>query len=266
MKNNKNLPLQIKQFYKERIHRIESYKNIDDWQSTNHKWMIHAFENNYMYNFDWLGRPIIQMPSEIVCIQELIWQVQPDLIIETGIAHGGSLILSASMLALLDYCDAVSTKRSLDLSKNNRLVVGIDIDIRKHNREMINEHPLSNKIKVLEGSSVDKNVVNEIDVISRNFKKILVFLDSNHTHDHVLEELNCYTKFVSKGSYCVVFDTIIDDLPKNFFNNRPWDPGNSPKSALKEFLTKNNNFEIDFNLSDKLLTTASPLGFLKRVN
>ena len=267
MNNKKDiLPEKVSSFYNARNKRILSYKNNDDWQKVNYNWMIHAFENKYMYNFDWLGRPIIQMPSEMIAIQELIWQLRPDLIIETGIAHGGSLMLSASMLALIDYCDAIANNTTINPKQNNRLVIGVDVDVRSHNREMINKHPLSNKIKIFEGSSIDKKILSDICKISSKFKRVLVFLDSNHTHDHVLQELNNYSGFVSKDSYCVVFDTIIEDLPKNFFPDRPWDKGNSPKSAINEFLKYNKEFQIDYQLSDKLLNTASPLGFLKRVS
>ena len=175
-------------------------------------------------------------------------------------------MLSASMLSLIDYCEAIENNKIIDPKQKGRLVVGVDIDVRDHNKKLINEHPLKSKIKIIEGSSIHNDIVDQISEISNNFRKIMVFLDSNHTHDHVLKELELYSKFVAKNSYCVVFDTIIEDLPKDFFFDRPWDKGNSPKSALQEFLLHNKNFEIDYFFSDKLLTTASPLGFLKRIS
>ena len=175
--------------------------------------MEESVTSNYSYNFDWLSRPIIQYPQDIVATQEIIWRVKPDLIIETGIAHGGSLILSASILALLDYCEAAQSGELLDTSKPKRMVVGVDIDIRDHNRKALDEHPLRNRLVLIEGSSIDGQIINKVEKEAEGFKKIMVFLDSNHTHSHVLEELRAYAPLVSKDSYCVVFDSVIEDLP-----------------------------------------------------
>jgi cephalosporin hydroxylase len=218
----------------------------------------------YCYNFEWLGRPIIQYPQDIVAIEELIWQVKPNLIIETGIAHGGSLIMSASMLAMLDYCDAVSSGTVLDPKKSKRRVLGLDIDIRAHNREAIEAHPMAHKIDMIEGSSIAPEIVAEVRKRARNYKRVLVFLDSNHTHKHVLSELEAYSPLVSKESYCVVFDTIIEDLPADFFPERPWAPGNNSKTAVYEFLRSHSEFEIDKSIQNKLLITVAPEGFLRR--
>lgn len=177
------------------------------------QFILSSVEDKYSYNFEWLGRPIIQYPQDIVAVQEIIWQVRPDLIIETGIAHGGSLILSASMLTLLDVCDAAEDGASFDSPGCRRKVLGIDIDIRTHNRTAIQSHPMSSKIELIEGSSIDPDIINRVQDYAGDYKRILVFLDSMHTHDHVLAELDAYAPLVSRNSYCVVFDTIIEDMP-----------------------------------------------------
>ncbi|MEK6208821.1 MAG: cephalosporin hydroxylase family protein [Pseudomonadota bacterium] len=231
----------------------------------------------YSYGFSWLSRPIIQYPQDVVAMQEVIWSVKPDLIIETGIAHGGSLIFSASMLALLDYCDAMSRGQSLDPRKPRRRVLGIDIDIRSHNRAAIEAHPLANRIEMFQGSSIAPEVVAWVHEKARGYEVILVCLDSNHTHEHVLLELEAYAPLVSAGSYCVVFDTIIDDLPDGTFVDRPWGRGNNPKTAVQEYLCRLKeegrlaadgqalNFKIDKMIESKLLITVAPDGYLKRI-
>ena len=230
-----------------------------------HAWRMSARAYNYSYHFDWLGRPIIQLPQDIVAMQELIWQIKPDLIIETGIAHGGSLILSASMLAMLDMSDAIEKGVTLDPNHSSRKVLGIDIDIRAHNRSAIESHPMTSRIEMIEGSSISEDTINQVKAFASGYKTVLVCLDSNHTHDHVLAELEAYAPLVSFGSYCVVFDTAIEDMPANFFHNRPWGPGNNPKTAVWEYLKSHSQFEIDKSVQNKLLLTAGPDGYLKRV-
>jgi cephalosporin hydroxylase len=202
----------------------------------------------YSYNFKWLGRPIIQFPQDIIAVQEIIWEVKPDLIIETGIAHGGSLILSSSILEIIG---------------GDGQVLGIDIDIRKHNRMEIEKHPMSKRITMLEGSSIDSNIIKQVYKIAKNKKKTMVILDSNHTHEHVSKELELYSSFVTKNSYLIVMDTVVEDMPEDFFTDRPWGKGNNPKTAVWEFLKKNNRFEIDKSLENKLLITVAPDGYLK---
>ncbi|MHA7816750.1 MAG: cephalosporin hydroxylase family protein [Pseudohaliea sp.] len=218
----------------------------------------------YSYNFFWQGRPIIQYPQDIVAMQEIIWQSRPDLIIETGIAHGGSLVFSASMLALLDYCDAVERGQTLDPKRPARRVLGVDIDIRAHNREAIEAHPMANRIDMIQGSSIDPTVVAQVHEQARRHERVLVCLDSNHTHDHALAELEEYAPLVSPGSYCVVFDTIIEDLPGDMFPDRPWGPGNNPKTAVHEYLASHPEFTIDRQIDRKLLISVSPNGYLRR--
>jgi cephalosporin hydroxylase len=219
---------------------------------------------DYTYNFNWLGIPIIQCPQDMVAMQELIWSVKPDLIIETGIAHGGSLILSASMLAMLDFCDAIESDTTLDPRKSKRRVVGIDIDIRTHNRTAVEAHPMASNIQLIQGSSIDQSVIEKVKNVTKNHKCILVCLDSDHTHEHVLAELEAYAPLVSAGSYCVVMDTLIEDMPADMFADRPWGKGNNPKTAVWEYLKSHSEFEIDKNIQNKLLITVAPDGFLKR--
>ncbi len=242
-------------FEKEKSIRIKNFKKNTSLLKAANKFTRESLYPLYSYNFNWLGRPIIQYPQDIIALQEIIWNVKPDLIIETGIARGGSLIFSSSMLSLLN---------TFQLKKANRKVIGIDIDIRKHNKKAVEKHPFSKNIKMIEGSSIDVKVFDKVKKISQNFKKILVFLDSNHTHEHVYEELNLYSSLVSKNSYCVVFDTIVEDLPKNYIKNRPWNKGNNPKTAIKKFLKNNKNFKIDNEYNNKLLISMNPDGYLKK--
>ena len=218
----------------------------------------------YSYNFTSLGRPIIQYPQDIVAMQELIWKVKPDLIIETGIAHGGSLIMSASLLALLDMCEAIKLGTVFDPKNSKRKVLGLDIDIRQHNREAIEAHPMSSRIQMIQGSSIAPELIEQVKSVAKNYQRVLVCLDSNHTHDHVLAELEAYAPLTSVGSYCIVFDTIVEDMPKAFFPDRPWGPGNNPKTAVREYLKTHSEFEIDKQIQNKLLITVAPDGYLRR--
>jgi len=219
----------------------------------------------YSYNFSWLGRPIIQYPQDLVAMQEIIWSIKPDLIIETGIAHGGSLVFSASMLAQLDMCDAIEAGISFNPKESQRKVLGIDIDIRAHNRAAIEAHPMASRIQMIQGSSIAPEIIEQVNQVAARYKRILVCLDSNHTHEHVLSELEAYALLTSVDSYCVVFDTIVEDLPGEMFPDRPWGPGNNPKTAVWEYLKTHPEFEIDNGIQHKLLITVAPDGYLKRV-
>lgn len=227
-------------------------------------WINSANQLKYSYHFEWMDRPIIQYPQDMVAIQELIWKVKPDLIIETGIAHGGSIVMSASMLALLDMCEAIETRTVLDPNKSKRKVLGLDIDIRQHNREAIEGHPMSSRIQMIQGSSISPEVIAQVKEVAKKYQRVLVCLDSNHTHDHVLAELEAYAPLTSVGSYCVVFDTIVEDMPKAMFPDRPWGPGNNPKTAVREYLKTHSEFEIDKSIDHKLLISVAPEGYLKR--
>ena len=248
-------------FNKEVKKRINANSKNKNLKNAGFDFLKKSFPAKYCYNFSWLGRPIIQYPQDIIAIQEIIWKVKPDLIIETGIAHGGSVIFSSSMLALLDLADKASP-----LKKNiKRKVLAIDIDIRKHNLSAIKKHPFNSYIKLIEGSCLDINIIKKVEKFASKFKKIMVFLDSNHTHEHVLSELNYYAKLTSKNSYCVVFDTMLENLPNRFFTDRPWKKGDNPMSALKVFLKQNKNFTSDVDFDNKLLISSSPYGYLKRI-
>jgi cephalosporin hydroxylase len=234
---------------------IEGMSRDEPVQSLSQQWMIEALKHRYTYHFSWMGRPVIQFPQDILAVQEIIWSVKPDLIIETGIAHGGSLIFSASMLELNAVCGG----------PRDAQVLGIDIDIRAHNRAAIEAHPMARRITMIEGSSIAPEVVSQVRTIAGGKCRILVLLDSNHTHDHVLAELEAYAGLVSIGSYCVVFDTGIQDMPDDVFNDRPWGKGDNPKTAVWDFLKRQPEFEIDKSIQNKLLITVAPDGYLKRV-
>jgi cephalosporin hydroxylase len=265
------------EFHKECQERISSYANAHVARAA-HEFMVESTIPKYSYNFSFLGRPIIQYPQDMVAMQELIWQVKPDLIIETGIAHGGSLIMNAAMLAMLDYCDAVEAGQVLDPKATKRRVLGIDIDIRAHNRAAIEAHPMSHHIDMIQGSSIAADIIQQVHAVAKNYSCILVSLDSNHTHEHVLAELEAYAPLVSKESYCCVFDTIIEDLPDAMYPDRPWSRGNNPKTATWEYLRRLKEegrkaadgaqlaFAIDKGIENKLLITVAPDGYLKRVS
>ena len=244
---------------------IEKISKDDDCKQVSLNFINKTYKYKYSYHFESLGRPIIQYPQDMIAMQELIWEIKPDLIIETGIAHGGSLIMSASMLAILDMCEAIELGKTFDPRESKRKVLGIDIDIRSHNRLAIEKHPMSSRIQMLQGSSISPHIIEKVQKEAKKFKRVMVCLDSNHTHDHVLAELKAYALLVSIDSYCVIFDTNVEDMPKEMFNDRPWGPGNNPKTAIREFLKTYKGFEIDKNIENKLLITVAPDGYLKRV-
>jgi cephalosporin hydroxylase len=253
------------QFSEERRQQIDSYSNDRAFTVQSQAWLEASMRRRYVYNFDWLGRPIIQYPQDMVAIQELVWSTRPDLIIETGIAHGGSLVRSASLLAMLDYCDAVEAGTVLDPKASKRKVLGLDIDIRPHNREAIETHPLAHKIDMIQGSSISPDVIAKVKAFASGYQRIMVCLDSNHTHDHVLAELSAYAPLTTLGCYCVVFDTFVEDMPDNLFPDRPWKQGDNPKTAVWEYLKTHSEFEIDKSIDNKLLISVAPDGYLKRI-
>ncbi len=237
-------------YREEKRQRIAGFADDADFQALSTQWRVMALQRKYMNNFSWLGRPMIQLPMDAMAMQELIWAVKPDLIIETGVAHGGSVVLSASMLQLL----------------GKGSVVGIDIEIRAHNRMAIESHPMAGRIRLIEGSSVAADVVAQVHQLAKQASTVLVILDSNHTHDHVLAELQAYGPLVTVGSYCVVFDTFVEDLPADYvWADRPWGKGNNPKTAVHAWLEGRSDFVIDRSVEDRLLITSAPDGFLRRV-
>jgi cephalosporin hydroxylase len=239
---------EIERFSSEVRANVDRLLGDADMQALSRAWLSEVTRRRYTYNFTWLGRPVIQLPQDLLAVQELIWQARPDLIVETGIAHGGSLIHSASLLEILG---------------GDGIVVGVDVDIRAHNRREIEAHPLARRIRLIEGSSTDEAVAAAVREHARGRRTVMVILDSNHTHDHVLKELALYAPLVTRGSYLVVFDTLIEDLPDELFAGRPWGKGNNPKTAVWEFLKTTDRFEIDARIHGKLLLTCAPDGYLR---
>ena len=240
----------IEEFKMQRVTRIALNGTNKALQQATEAFNVESNKAQYSYNFSWMGRPIIQYAQDMIAMQEIIWNIQPDLIIETGIAHGGSLIYYASILELIGKGE----------------VLGIDIDIRSHNRIEIEKHPMFKRIKMIEGSSISNEIATRVKEIAKGKEKILVCLDSNHTHEHVLQELKLYSPLVSINSYIVVFDTIVEDLPEGYFSQkRPWGISNNPKTAVDEFLKGNQSFEIDRSVDNKLLISVAPGGYLKRI-
>jgi cephalosporin hydroxylase len=268
---------EIEKFRAEVAANIRGLGEDVDVQALSRIWVREITRHKYAYNFAWMGRPLIQFPQDMAAIQELVWKVKPDLIIETGIAHGGSLIMSASLLAMLDYCEAVEAGVPLDPKQIKRRVLGVDIDIRAHNRAAIEAHPMSHRIDMIQGSSIAEETIAKVREMAKPYKKVLVILDSNHTHEHVLAELEAYAPLVSQSSYCVVFDTLVEDMPDGLITSRPWKKGDNPKTAVWEYLRKLGSegrkasddavlsFEIDKSIEHKLLITVAPDGYLKRI-
>jgi cephalosporin hydroxylase len=249
------MPVENTEFDLQRERNISKLGEDNELKEFSRAWQVRAAEHDYIYNFSWLGRPIIQLPQDVFAMQELIWAAQPDLIIETGIAHGGSLIFSASMLELNAACGG----------PQDALALGIDIDIRAHNRAAIEAHPMSRRIAMIEGSSIAPETVEQVRARAEGRARVMVCLDSNHTHDHVLAELQAYAPLVSVGSYCVVFDTAIEEVPAEMLGERPWGPGNNPMTAVREFLKSTDSFVTAREVSNKILITVAPDGYLKRV-
>jgi cephalosporin hydroxylase/SAM-dependent methyltransferase len=256
--------IDMSDFSREVAERVAAVPTNKELQAASKNFLLSTIAARYSYNFAWQGRPIIQYPQDMIAMQELIWQVRPDLIIETGIAHGGSLIFSAAMLAQLDLCDAIEAGATIDPRVSQRKVIGIDIDIRAHNRIAIEAHPMASRIQMIQGSSIAPEIVAKVHAAAAGFKRILVCLDSNHTHDHVLAELEAYAPLTSVDSYCVVFDTVVEDMPKEMSFDRPWGPGNNPKTAVWKYLESHKEFEIDKSIQNKLLVTVAQDGYLKR--
>ena len=239
---------ELRRFSDEVEANIDRLMADEELQARSLAWLTEITRQRYTYNFSWLGRPVIQLPQDLLAVQEIIWRVRPDLIVETGIAHGGSLIHSASLLELIG---------------GDGRVVGVDVDIRAHNRREIEAHPLAGRIRLMEGSSTDPAIAGRVAEQARGCRSVLVMLDSDHMHAHVLRELELYSPLVTRGSYLVVFDTLIEDLPETLFAGRRWGKGNNPKTAVWQFLKSTDRFEIDTRIAGKLLLTCAPDGFLR---
>jgi len=238
----------VEQFEAERTVDLELQGADAPLRDMSLRWMLASAKHKYTYNFSWMGRPIIQFPQDILAMQEIIWRTKPDLIVETGIAHGGSIVFYASMLELLG---------------GHRSVIGVDIDIRAHNREAIEAHPMARRITMVEGSSIDEDTVRRVRDLAKGYERVMVVLDSNHTHDHVRRELELYSPLVKRGSYLVVFDTGVELAPAELFPDRPWGPGDNPMTAVREFLGRNDRFVVDDEMDNKLLISVAPGGYLR---
>ena len=238
----------LQQFEQERMLSMKGLGTDDALRETTMAWFKAASHHRYSYHFDWFGVPIIQFPQDLVALQEVVWSSHPDCVIETGVAHGGSLLFYASLLKAMDI---------------DGPVIGIDIDIRDHNRQRLDAHPLRSRIELIEGSSIASETLDLVRAAMGSAKNPLVVLDSNHAYDHVLRELELYSRFVQPGSYLVVLDTIVDDMPESFSNGRPWGPGHGPRRAVKEFLRGNERFSVDPEYNDKLLISVAPDVFLR---
>jgi len=241
----------VQQFFDERYADILKMGQDEELKRKSIDWMVHADQYKYTYNFTWMGRPIIKFPSDMVIQQELMWQIKPDLIIETGIAHGGSIIFSAAMQQMMSIPDA--------------RVIAVDIDIREHNRAEIESHPMAKHITMVQGSSVAPEIFAQVKELAKDAKKVMVILDSNHTHQHVYDELKLYADLVTVGSYCILPDTFIEFFPKGYYDNRPWDVGDNPCTAARQFLTERTDFVLDSFLTSKGMISEGLDGYLKRV-
>lgn len=219
------------------------------FKDSSSNWMQLAVDNKYSYQFDWLGVPIIQMPEDLILFQDIVYKTQPDLIIETGVARGGSVVFWASIQKLCGITGKV---------------LGVDIEIRQHAKNAIFDSNFKDEIHLIEGSSVEDQVVNQVKNYVSQHKKIMVVLDSNHTHEHVLSELEIYSKFVTKDCFMLVLDTVIDDL--NIDPDRSWGPGSSPKSAVKEFMSKNSEeFIHEQSYENRALLSVAPYGYWRKI-
>lgn len=240
----------MNEFERRNIEMSEQMAADPQARDLSRRWFDHMCRFEYSYHFRWMGRPIIQFPQDMVALQEIIWETKPDLIIETGIAHGGSLIFHASLLELIG---------------GPGTVVGIDIDIRPHNRVEIEKHPMFRRIKMLQGSSIDPSIVSQIKALAAGAQRVMVILDSNHSHEHVLGELQQYAPLVTVGNYLAVLDTVVEDMDQSLMGQRPWGRGNSPKTAVHEYLKTTDRFEIDRHIDNKLMVSVAPDGYLRCV-
>lgn len=254
----------LKKFYEARKNREVSSLQSEEWLNANRHFIKSAFQHSYMYEFDWLGRPIIQLPADMALVQHLVWQAKPTLIIETGVAHGGSLIASASLMAMLDYCDWRESGDLRRITESSRRVIGVDIDIREHNRALIDKHPMSSKVTLIEGDSTSDQVIAQVRGLINTEDRTMVLLDSNHAKQHVSNELEHYSRLVSHGSYIVVFDTVVEDFPIGHFEDRPWGRSNGPLSAVDDFLAGNPSFFREPRGNKLAMNGAARFGVLKR--
>ena len=203
---------------------------------------------HWVHQTSWMGEPILNLPQDMFAMQEIIYRTRPDFIVESGVAWGGSLLFYSTLMEIL----------------GGKLIIGIDVFIPDDLKERIGSHEkLSKRIRWINDSSTSEETLSKVKEIVGDSRKVLVFLDSDHTHEHVLTELNLYAPLIGKGQYIICGDTIVEDVPEQKHRPRAWGPGNNPKTALMSFLDQNDRFEVDQNLENKLLFTCNPGGYLK---
>lgn len=237
-------------FDNERIRLLDSLGENDSLKSQGLDFVNSSNHKKYAYVWNWLGLPVIQMPEDLIKVQEIIFETKPDFVIETGVAWGGSLLFYSSILNSIGHGD----------------VIGIDITIPEHNRANIMRSIGSERINLIEGSSVSEDIVNKIESIVPKGSKVLLILDSHHTHEHVLAELELWSPLVTSGNYIVVCDTIVEYIEAPADRVRDWGKGNNPATAVNQFLSKNSRFSLDNEYNLKSFTSFHPGGFLQAIN
>lgn len=209
--------------------------------------LISADKYRWIHQSKWFGEPLLNLPQDMFAIQDIIWRTRPKYIIEVGVAWGGSLLFESCLLEIL----------------GGGKVIGIDIFIPEDLRQRLKSHNrISERIELIEGASTDSITLSKVKKILEDSKEVLVILDSYHTHDHVLKELQEYSKFVGKGNYLVCGDTIVEKIPEQEHRPRPWGPGNNPATAVSEFLSQNDRFSVDWEIDKRLLFSCHPGGYL----
>ena len=245
-------------FQKQRVSYAKQLATRRDILDNSIEWMNQTAPFKYVYNWDWAGVPVIQFPQDLIALHEVIWKTEPDVIIETGVARGGSLLFSASMLALLD----IKEKLSFDMHKTMRRVIGIDIDIRHHCIEAISSSPFSPMVSLVHGDSASPSVIKEAVAEIQKEQKVMVILDSCHSYQHVLSELHLLVPYVSSGCYLVVGDTSLEYATEANNAHKPWSTANSPLTAIQAYLASNpGSLEQDTLIKTKLLISSQHEGY-----
>lgn len=240
---------------------FERQKEIDTAAMSNDRALFDASTDlvlasdkyRYSYLWSWMGVPIIQRPADVLALQEIVWETKPDVIVETGVARGGSVVFFASLLRML--------------GKPDGKVIGVDIDIRAHNRDTIERHPMASSIALIEGSSVAPETIQKVNAHIMDGASVMVVLDSDHSRNHVLAELRAYCNLVSKGQFLVAADTILGFIPPEkapTYYSKVLLAGDEPLAAVRAFLAENDSFALD-PINGKLIMSSSPHGYLRRV-
>ncbi len=237
------------QFDADKIKNATSLGKDEELQKLALELIEKSDKHYHAYQWTWLDLPIIQSTEDILAAQELVWKVKPDVIIETGIAWGGSIVFYASLLQLI----------------GKGKIVGIDVALPQKNIDKIMSYPFSDRIELIQGSAVDQSIVDLAASHIKEGQTVMLMLDSNHTHEHVLKELEMYSHLVTKDSYIIVSDTIVEDIPTQEHRPRPWGPGDNPKTAVNAFLKGNDRFVLDEYYNNKILVTFDKGGYLRCV-